>query len=233
MKKFILSIFLITAGALLCVYASGNKDDYNTLRVSGNGIVKMQSDAANITLAVVTSDEDPSMAAEKNARIMVDVQNAVSVLGIKKEDIITQNYSLYENYRYSKDGAVEKPDYRASNSITITVYDTSLAGIVIDAALKAGANQLSQISFFSTKSDEAYDEARTLAIANAYKKADFLAKGTGRVLGKVISIEEAYSSPSQNVMYKADMLAAERASTPISPEDSVITVTYNFVYELK
>jgi uncharacterized protein YggE len=233
MKKFLLTSVLLTISTFFCIWASGTKDQYDTVSISGTGIVKMQSDAANITLAVVTNDEDPSRAAEKNAQIMVDVQNAVSVLGMKKEDIVTQNYSLYENYRYAKDGTMDKPDYRASNSVTITVYDISLAGIVIDAALKAGANQLSQISFFSTKSDEAYDEARSLAIENAYKKADFLAKETGRTLGKVIKIEEAYNAPSQNIMYKTDMLAEGRASTPINPEDSVISVTYNFVYELK
>lgn len=233
MKKILVFYVLLSFSAFFSLWASGNMDQTSTISISGTGVVTLDSDAAAITLAVVTNDENPSAAAEKNAQIMVDVQNAVSVLGIKKDAIVTNNYSLYENYRYGKDGTIEKIEYRASNSITITVYDTSLSGIIIDAALKAGANQLSQISFFSTKTAEAYDKARSLAVENARVKAETLAKETGGTLGKVIRIEEAYSSPSQNVMYRADMLMAEKASTPINPEDSTITVTYNFVYELK
>lgn len=233
MKKIFLSSVIFLVGTLFCVWGAGNKEIYETVSVSGTGTVKIQSDAAKIIVSVVTNDEDPAKAAEKNAQRMIDVQNAAAALGIKNEQMTTQNYSLYENYRYTKDGEQEKPEYRASNTITITVTDTSLTGKVIDAALSAGANQLSQLSFYSTKTEEAYDEARKLAIDNAHKKADFLASGAGRTLGRVLKIEETFNSYSQNSIYKADMMMAQRESTPISPEDSEVSVTYNFVYQLQ
>lgn len=233
MKKKLFCSFMLSAATILCIFAAGSRETINTITVTGTGTVKIQSDAASIMMSVVTDDIDPAKAAGKNAQIMIDVQNAVSVLGVKKEHISTQNYSLYENYRYSRDGMSEKPEYRASNTITITLTDISLTGVVIDAALQSGANQLSQLTFYSTKTKEAGEEAQRLAIQDAYKKADFLAKGAGRTLGKVVKIEEVNGYSSRSTMYKADMMLAEGGATPVSPEDSTITVSYNFVYELK
>ncbi len=230
MKKYIIIIAL--TGILCSVWAAGTKEEYGTISVSGTGTVTMKSDAASILMTVSTINQDPSLAAEENAQKMTAVQNAVSVLGINKEDISTQDYSVYEDYRYTKDDPQRKPDYRVSNTITIIVHNISLVNVVIDAGLKAGANQLSQLSFFSTKTDEAYDNARDLAIQDAQRKAQKLALGTGRKLGQVIKIEEGYTSSPRNSLYKTDMAMAQGTPTPVSPEDDTITLTYNFVFSL-
>ena len=82
-------------------------DQTSTISISGTGVVTLDSDAAAITLAVVTNDENPSAAAEKNAQIMVDVQNAVSVLGIKKDAIDLSFNNNYLTISAKRDDTVE------------------------------------------------------------------------------------------------------------------------------
>lgn len=234
MKKITLCTFLLFTATLFSLFSAGYKDvSYNTVMVSGTGTITMKSDTANILLAVVTTDEDASLAASKNAELMSQVQNAVIALGIEREDISTQNYSLYENYRNSRDENSQIKEYRASNNVSIIVRDISLVGLVIDAALKSGANQLSNVSFSSSKTKEAYNEARKLAVEDAYNKALFLATETGRKLGKTIRIEEASASSPRNYGYENSIVMAKAEITPISAEDSNVTIQLNIVYELK
>ena len=232
-KKKIASL-LLSSVLMISLFAAGSSETKNTISVMGNGSVIVDSDIAHIRVSVLTTDADASLSAQKNADLMTRVQDALIKIGLTKADFATSNYSIYENKPYnSKDGSYGPPEYCTSNNLSVTVKDVSKTGLVIDTALKAGANQLSSLSFSSSKIAEAYDEARIQAIKDAQKKAEVLAREAGRKLGKAIIIEESHSYAEPIAYTGAMMMKEARADTPIVAEDSTATYAVRVVFELK
>ena len=110
-------------------------------------------------------------------------------------------------------------------------------GKVIDAALKAGANQLSNVSFYTNDTTQAYVQARKQAVMHAQDAARVLSESAGRKTGKLVFIEEfSNGSGYRNaVAFDTAMLksSAYEESTPINPGDTEVSVTVKAVFELK
>ena len=103
---------------------------------------------------------------------------------------------------------------------------------VIDAAISAGANELSSLNFTVSDSSGYMEEARRLAVEQAYEKASVLAEASGAKLGRVMQIsEQSYTQP----LYKSNMMvtAEADAATPVQAGKQDITVSVNVLYELK
>lgn len=232
-KKKITSI-LASIFFLTTVFAAGSSDAKNTISVLGNASVIVDSDIATIRVSVLTTDVDAADSAQKNAELMTKVKNALIEIGLTKKDFATSNYSIYENKPYnSKEGSYGPAEYRTSNNLSVSIKDISKTGEVIDTALKAGANQLSSLSFSSSKINEAYKEARVQAVKDAREKAELLAQEAGRKLGKAIIIEESQGY-AQPIAYEGLMLMKDaRAETPIIAEDSSASYSLRIVFELK
>lgn len=232
-KKF-LSLFFLVVITMTTIFAQSNIQK-NTLKVSAKGSVVLTADMASVSLAVQTSNAIPSVAAQENAQIMEKVQKAVLDLGIEKKDIQTKSYNLYQDYRYTKSDE-EIKEYKATNTLQVTIRNLDLVAKVIDVALDAGANQLSQLSFLVSDSSQAYTKARELAIEKATENAQTLAKAAGRTIGKAIYIEE---ENTEDFVYEtADSVAnvymtTGRAATPINSGTSKISITATVIFELK
>lgn len=227
------AVFLLGAA----LYAS-SKPEQTGITVTGTGIVTTKPDTASITLAVVTEEHEAASAAAKNAELMAAVTKAVLNCGIKAEDMATRNYNVYRQSRYNpQTGEQEEKGYQVSNNLTVTVRNISETGKVIDAALKAGANQLSNVSFYTNDTTQAYVQARKQAVMHAQDAARVLSESAGRKTGKLIFIEEfANDSVYRNaVAFDTAMLksSAYEESTPINPGDTEVSVTVKAVFELK
>lgn len=217
----------------LSAFAGGAGESMkNTVSVNGSGSVSVIPNMASVTLAVVTRNADVTKAASDNAELMLKVESAIRTLGIAKEDMTTSDYDLYQEVNY-KDNKPEYGAFRVTNNLTVTVRDMEIVGAVIDAAVNAGANQLSNVSFYSDNTESAVNQARTLAVEQGYWAAKTLAESAGRKLGKVLTIQE-YSSPAtpRANMERAVMFDAKAAGTPINPGTQDISVTVSLVYEL-
>ncbi len=228
MKKilFILSTLLLISSAFLFA-------DPATISVNGTGTISIKADTASITLAVITFDQEASVAASKNATIMNKVSQSLLSAGISSEDISTDNYYLRQETRYYDDGKKETKEYRVSNNITVIVKDIDKVGATIDAALSGGANQLSNVSFFASNTSKAYDQARVLAVQQASNSAALLTQTAGRKLGKAIRIEEYSNGSALRNEYVADMVMMKAESTPISSGSTDISVTVQITFEMK
>ena len=80
--------------------------------------------------------------------------------------------------------------YRIDNTVSITVRDVSLADDVLIAALKAGANEVQDVQFYSSELRKYRDQARALAMEAAGEKAQGLAGAAEAQAGCVLSISE-------------------------------------------
>jgi len=208
------------------------------INVSGSSYIKIEPDIATISLGVTTSAETSRQAQEDNAKLMNAVIAKIKEMGIDEKDIQTSNYSVYPQYSWN-DKTYEQSvvGYQANYSLSVIVRNIDNVGKIFDAAIEAGANNSGGITFDSTKRDENYLEALTLAIYNAEDKAKAMAIALGNVKIEVLEVSEGYSSIqpyyesySKNEMM--DSIAPTAPTTIQSGEMSIsanVSVKYSFV----
>ncbi|GIV00992.1 MAG: hypothetical protein KatS3mg014_2607 [Actinomycetota bacterium] len=195
-----------------------------TVTVSGTATIRSQPDEATVTLGVQTRALTAEAAMRDNAERMREVIAAVRDARVVADDIATDWVSLYPQY---DEQGIGVQGYVAENQVSVTVRSMQTVGRVIDAAVEAGANLTSGISF--GLSDEAAGLERALgeAVEDARSKALALAEATGAELGAVVSISET-GAPGPIPVYR-DLGVAEGAAgaPPIEPPTIETQVSVN------
>jgi uncharacterized protein YggE len=206
-----------------------------TISVTGTGVVKARPDRAVLSLSVVTQADTAEEAISENADKMNSVIETVRNKGILENQTETSAYSLSPIWEYPKEGGSPKiVGYTCSNTIRVTVKNLNKVGEIIDAAVTAGANQISSLQF--TISEEAMRQlglnALSLAVEDAASKASTIATAAKVTLVGPVSISISGYSPY--VRSYAFESVSGIAPTPIlSPEEVSVTVSVSAIYEFK
>jgi len=195
-------------------------EESDTVTVTGVGTVKAVPDEANFSFGVETRGRTAQAAIAANATAMEKLIAALRQAGAR--DIATQWVSVWPVSR--EDGTID--GYSASNSVSATI-GVARAGVLIDAAAEAGANQISGPGMSSSDAEKLYRAALADAVKDARERAEVLAKAAGRTLGEISSIVEAGAQP---VPLYRDAAEATAASTPIVPgqQETVAQVSVTF-----
>jgi uncharacterized protein len=170
---------------------SAPEEQRNTITVNGSGSVTSVPDRASFWFGVQTEGRTAAQALAANEADMRRVIAALRNAGIAAADIQTQNISL--SPRMSEDGT-QVVGYTASNSVSARIRDLDRAGAVIDAAVAAGANQVSGPTLFRADQSGLYRQALRAAYADARAKAETLADVMNVTLGRVVAAVEAGGS---------------------------------------
>lgn len=240
MEQKTILIAIALAGALYIigqhVASKPVRDAGNVLTVQATGKAKSTPDIAHVMLGVRVEPQATSKAATdmlaKQANAVID---AVEKIGINKQDIATQNFSVQPAYNYDN-GKQTLKGYEGSQQLDITVRETDKAGDVIARATQAGANQIGGVSFKNDDPETAQLSAEQDAITNARTKAEALAKSLGVRLGKVknYNAQQNYGGPMPYAM-EAKAMGGDASVTPpqlpAGTQESTITVTVT--YELR
>jgi uncharacterized protein YggE len=200
--------------------ASGGR----TITVTGSGSVTVVPNRALFSFGVTTQGRTAAGALAENAGEMRKVIAALKDAGIAAADIQTASVSL--SPRYSQDGETIL-GYTASNTVSATSKDINKAGSTVDAAVAAGANQVSGPSLTRADSSALYRRALKAAVADARTKAATIAAASRARLGAVRSVVEGSSAPTPIPLAKT---AGPVEATPIQPGTQEVdaTVTVEF-----
>ena len=163
-------------------------DSSRSVQVSGAAVINVTPDRALIQLGVQTTGLTPDAVQNANFQEIQKVISVVRGLGIEAKDIATDYYIVYPVYEDYNSLAIK--GYRLDNTVSITLRDISLADDVIVAALKAGANEIQDVQFYTSELRKYRDQARELAMQAASEKAQALANAAGTEAGCVLSINE-------------------------------------------
>ena len=195
----------------------------HSIVVSGSGSVATVPDRAQFSFGVSSDARTASAALRANAAEMTKVIVAVKGQGIAAADIRTEFVSL--SPRYSSNGE-EIIGYSAANSVSVTLRNLDKIGGVIDAAVDAGANQVSGPNLVRSDQSALYRQALRAAIANAKAKAQTIARASVLALRRITDVSESGGPPP--VPEAAKVGAAP--STPIEPGTQLVeaTVTVTF-----
>jgi uncharacterized protein len=198
------------------------------ITVVGSGTARTVPDVADWSFGV-QSDADTAAAALKAAagatrRIVGALRDA----GIAKDDLRTEQVSLYP--RTTDDGR-SVIGYTASSTVHATVRDLGKAGSVVDAAVRAGANQIYGPTLRVSDSRAQYRAAADAAFDDARAHAEALAAKAGMTLGSPIAIVESGGSPP--VFAEGERLAMDAAQgMPIEPGTQEIGATLTVTFAI-
>ena len=169
-----------------------------SLRVTGEGSVSAVPDSAEVRMSVLAAGPraEPAMA-ELSANLS-DILTALKNAGIAESDLQTTSLRLdpvFAPYNQREDNRPPRIDgYRASTGLSVRVDQIDRLGMIIDAALSAGANGFDGVQFLLSDTSEPRRTARVRAVDDAFQKARTYAEAAGLRLGDVLEITEGGSS---------------------------------------
>jgi uncharacterized protein YggE len=195
------------------------------ITVNGTGTIEAVPDEATFSLGLESKGGTAREAISSNSQAMRYVIAAVRHAGVAKDDIQTQAVSISQSY--DNDGHVD--GYSASNTVSVTIRELARAGTVLDAATRAGANNVYGPTLERSNREQLQAKALEDAFANARSKAKALAAASGLQLGEVTAIAEGADGGSP-MPYYSDSLMKRSADAPIEPGQQEIraTVTVTF-----
>ena len=191
----------------------------HSIVVTGNGAVATVPDRAQLSLGVSSDAKTASAALRANAAEAARVIAAIKGQGIAAADIRTEQVSLSPRYTQSGEGIV---GYTATNSVGVTLRNLDKTGGVIDAAVDAGANQVSGPNLVRSDQSALYRAALRVAIANARAKAQTIARASGLALRRITDVSEN-GGPTPLADTTTKVGAAP--STPIEPGTQLVEAT--------
>jgi uncharacterized protein YggE len=202
------------------------------ITVTGEAIVSIAPDMAQLRAGVTTDAKTAQDAAQANAKAMAAVMAAIQGTGIAERDVQTARYTIHPVYDTGKQARDRITGFQAVNSVLIKVRQPDQTGEIIDKLFAAGANTVGGIDFTVTDPSKALDQARGEAVADARRKAKLYAGAAGVELGGVVTITEqsAGMQPPPMMMMRAAAPAAPE--TPVSPGERQFHVSVSVTYDL-
>lgn len=234
---------IIVAGVLILgymLYSLVPTTSANTVTGNGQATIKVMPDLVRVYFNVQTRGETSSEATENNSEIVDDLITELVKQGFERKQIETTNFNVYPDYTWENNKRREN-GYVATHSIRIELStdDIDKIGDVVDAGVNAGAG-ISYISFeLSQDLENQYKaEALELAAKDAKTKAQAVANGLGKDLGKLISTQgndfnyypwRIYESQGAATMDAAEV---KQEATSIQPGEQEVSASVTAVFKL-
>ena len=202
-----------------------------SITVTAQTSIEAAPDLVRIALGVTTESKDAETAARENAQRSQAVLKALRASLGAGADIRTLGYSLGPAYEYPREGGQPKlVGYRASNIVRVQTSELAKAGAIIDAATRAGGNEVQHIEFTLKDESAARAEALRKAAGLARTQADALAAALSQRIVRVLSaVEGGFAQPLADVRM-ANM--RESVATPIEPGTISIPATLTLTVEI-
>ena len=180
--------------------------------VTGDATVQAQPDTAILTVAVVTQNASASEAQAENASKTDAVVRAVKASAGPGAEVRTSGYSLQPQYAYKEGAPPTITSYVVRNAVTVTTGALDRVGPTIDAASRAGANNVDGLAFTLRRDEAARSQALTSATLEAVSKARVVAGALGGRLLRVVEVQEG-GGFVRPVFSSLGSLAVNRAAT--------------------
>jgi hypothetical protein len=207
----------------------GGPSSAQGVTVQATGTVKAVPDGVSFNFAVSVLAQSSETAMSEASATAELVRVALDAAGVAKDDIATQNVSVYPEYASSTTGTQTLSGYRAQQVFTVTLRDTAKAGEVVDAVIAAGGNSLQVYGVTPTliDTDAAVAQAREAAMKSAKEKASDYAGLVGTDLGSVVYVTEITSPTSPIPLMVGDSATSSSpmAKTEINLGTQDVSVT--------
>lgn len=224
--------------AILAVIGGMMYSSQPVVSAQGTANIKVVPDIVSVNLNVLGKGANLSEANQKAQEIGDALLMNLIRLGYERNELKFVNYNSYENFDWSS-GRQKSLGWIVSEQLVVKTNETSEVLQIVNAAIDANA-QVSYINFevSDMKQKELKSEALEAASKDAKAKAEAIAFGQGKSLGRLVGIENLdipnfYPYP----MYaSADMSSgnaeAMKVATNIAPNEQEITASVKASYKL-
>jgi uncharacterized protein len=234
MKRLLITLIsILSVVALAAVVHAGDApaaagDSPDGITVQGTASISAAPDRAQLWFGVESQGASAKAALAANGAEMRKVLAALRSAGAT--ELKTQSVNLNPRYAPTPDGSGGSlQGFTASNSVSATLVQVGRAGAVIDAAVAAGANQVSGPSLTHAKPAELYRQALRAAVGEARASAQALAAASGLTLGRITGVIEGGAAPTP--LYASAQKASDEAgSTPIEPGQQEVSASVSVTF---
>ncbi len=238
MKKFT----SVLAAALLVFSVAGTNlaaaAEPNTIAVSGMAEQEVAPDMAYIDVGINVRAADAETARTQEAQIASQIRRALLGLAITDNDLQNTSYYLYQEYKVDRNGVRTADKYVLDSSIKVTVKDLDKLSQVIDNVVKAGATNISNITYALSTQNIIQRQLLATAVENARDKAAVVASAGSRTLGNMLSADINSFDGGTIVAYGANKLrsttnlAEDGVATKLSPGKIKLNARVQVVFSL-
>ena len=210
-QPYIFAAALILAPAI----ASPQQTRGETVVVmTGEGVVQGIPDRAWVNITAESRAGSPRDAQRRNAEVMQPVHEKLRAAGVAIDAIRTVVYDLQQEWDFVNNRRVSR-GFVARNTVEVRVDAIDRVGELLELAVGAGATTVGNIRFDVKDRSKLEREALRLAVADARAKADAAAAGAGRIVERVVRIDEQGAVPRPPMPVVAVREALQADAPPI------------------
>lgn len=221
----------------------------NTVSFSGQGKIFAKPDIATIEFGILTEAATSKEAQDANSKKSQKVTDFLKKQDVDEKDTKTTYYNIYPKYSsyplviYDQTQVQAYPPvpsepkivgYSVNQGFQVKVRDFDKLSGIVDGLVANGVNNVNNLGFSIEDPEKLRSEARTLAIADAKKKADELKGKIGIKLGKIVNFYEdiyGYGFDRGGGYAGVEALPAKGPSLPVGENE--ITVNVTLTYQIK
>ncbi len=196
-NKFLLGILII--GILIVGYFAYSSSAAPTILTQGQYIAKSDPDKISTYIDIQSKGADAKTAKDKNEELSDKVFIELIKAGVSEDRIKLLNYYVNPNY----DWRTGKEDgFIANKQLVIESSDYKEISKIVSAAIDGGA-VISRISFELSEEKQSELKAKALQEAgkDARNKADAIALGLGKKVGKLVEVQTNEFNYYPGVLY--------------------------------
>ncbi|RLB70447.1 MAG: hypothetical protein DRH04_03570 [Deltaproteobacteria bacterium] len=221
--------------------AGGESTLISQLTVRGNATLQVPADQLQLQVGIVSEAKTAKQALRENTAKAQQIEQALKDVGLTGKEYKTGRFQVQPRWstRPQKHRGQWQPaiiGYRVSNFFAIKTRRLELAGKIIEACTKAGANSINSIIFDLADPQKYRAEAIAAATANARADAGALASAAEVKLGKILnlSLDNAGSSPlrSRVMNFDAGMAKAAAPALNLSPGEVTVRAGVAITYKI-
>lgn len=190
MRLIVLPLAILASGVVSAAAQQTDSADPATIVVSANGAVELVPDYAVVVLGVEVRDSVAALAATEMDRRLAAVADTLASLGFPWDSLPSTGFAVLPD---SRSRSYEPLAFRARSSVRVTVRELDRIAGVITAALAAGANSVTRLTFRSDEQADARRRALADAVAAARQDARDLTAAAGVELGEIREIRSGYT----------------------------------------
>lgn len=213
MKRLVVLVLVSLLALIPAIASCEETADVNSIlqqqkRITalGSALIRVAPDCADVYLGVDTYDAQFAAALQKNNDIVQKVAEATAAMKLDANSMNTVNRTVNTVYGIAENSTTPAriKGYRIVQSIVIHVNDITLISDVIGKAIDAGATTVDSVIFGCSDAIAIHDEALSLAIQDATRKATLMAAKSNAAVGEVLSVEEKTEEQPTMVVIKED-----------------------------
>lgn len=218
---------------ITCMSASAQAaEDNQVIVINGTGAVTLVPDTASITLGINLRGNELTNLQMAADDAVDTILTRLRALKIDDKDLAATNIRISPRYRYDQSQQRSVADgFEVSRDIRVTVHDLTLLSPVMSEASNAGINRVSPPQLSSSKYEENYQKALTLAVKQATQRATALANAAEVKLGPVVRMStlEANYRPEQPMRMAMESDASQAA---YQPGEMRVTASVNVAFAI-